>query len=137
MVDLLETGADVQEFMLLVIVGLLLKHFVADYLLQFGWMLAEKGNFSRPGGYVHAAIHSAGSAIVLWLASVSVLVLLGLIVAEFFIHYLLDYMKSRFSDGVSNVERPHLFWALNGLDQLMHHLTYVGMVYIVINWGIV
>lgn len=125
-------GGTVQEFILLVIVGLLLKHFVADYLLQFAWMIGGKGNFSSPGGYVHAAIHALGSAVVLWLASVPTIILIALIGAEFVIHYLLDYLKVFYSKDISSTEQPHLFWALNGLDQFLHHLTYVAMVYVVI-----
>lgn len=34
-------------------VGLEVKHFVADYFLQPGWVLAGKGSFAQPGGYVH------------------------------------------------------------------------------------
>ena len=39
----------------LLFVGLELKHYVADYFLQPGWMLAGKGDFRQPGGYAHAA----------------------------------------------------------------------------------
>ena len=125
-------GGEMQEFILLVLVGFLLKHFVADYLLQFGWMIAGKGNFRSLGGYVHAGIHALGSAIVLSMASVPVLALVALITVEFVIHYMLDYLKIRYSRDISNTEQPHLFWALNGLDQLMHHLTYIGMTYAVV-----
>ncbi len=121
-----------QEFLLLVLIGFLLKHFVADYLLQFRWMIAGKGNIRAPGGYVHAAIHVLGSVIVLSLASVPVPVLLALLGAEFVIHYLLDYLKVHYGKEVSSTERPRLFWALNGFDQLMHHLTYVAMTYVVL-----
>ena len=37
------------------------KHFVADYLLQPGWMLRGKGDMSGVGGYVHAGVHALGS----------------------------------------------------------------------------
>src|SRR5215207_3419881 len=49
------------------LIGLELKHFVADYLMQPGWMLSGKGNIFHPGGYAHAAIHAALSLVVLLL----------------------------------------------------------------------
>ena len=42
------------------LVGFQLKHFIADYLLQASWMIAEKGKLTSPGGYVHAGIHVLG-----------------------------------------------------------------------------
>jgi len=44
--------------------GLEIKHCVADYFMQPGWILAGKGNFRLPGGYAHAGIHAAMSLVV-------------------------------------------------------------------------
>ena len=64
-------------------IGLELKHFVADYLLQPGWILAGKGDFRKPGGYAHAGIHVAFSALVLAIAGTPLAPLLAIIAAEF------------------------------------------------------
>ena len=40
------------------LVGLELKHYIADYFMQPGWILAGKGDFRKPGGYAHAGIHA-------------------------------------------------------------------------------
>ncbi len=47
------------------LIGLEIKHYVADYFLQPGWMLGGKGDFRKPGGYAHAGIHAALSFLVL------------------------------------------------------------------------
>lgn len=112
------------------LIGFQLKHFVADFLLQPGWILKGKGSVAALGGYVHAGIHAICSALVLIVAGVGVYVLLALVVAEFIVHYLLDFMKVRYSAGVEETEQPARYWALFGFDQLMHQLTYVAMIYL-------
>jgi hypothetical protein len=113
-------------------IGLEIKHFVADYLLQPAWMLVGKGNLRHPGGYAHAGVHAALSAVVLLLAGTPLLMLLGLAVAEFVVHYVLDYSKIHYSKGIHVDMSPRRFWALHGADQLTHQLTYGAMIYAVL-----
>ncbi len=117
------------ETVLLLVVGLELKHFIADYLLQNSWIMAGKGDFRKPGGYAHAGIHALGSFIVLVVAGTPLPTVAWLIAAEFVIHYALDYSKIRYSQGVSANGTPSRFWALHGFDQVLHQLTYAGMIY--------
>lgn len=123
---------DMTTFVLLTILGLELKHFVADYTLQFKWMINGKSSLARAGGYVHAGIHAAGSLIVLSLMQVPAAVMLALAAGEFAAHYFLDFAKAHYGDGVSSAEQPRKYWALNGLDQLFHHLTYIAMTWILV-----
>ena len=113
-------------------VGLEVKHYVADYFLQPAWMLVGKGDFRHPGGYVHAAVHALLSAIVLVAAGTPLAVLAALVVAEWVIHYVLDYSKILYSKGVHVDSNPRRFWALHGIDQLTHQLTYAAMIYVVL-----
>ena len=114
------------------LIGLEIKHYIADYLLQPGWILAGKGDFLKPGGYAHAGIHAALSLILLLAVGTPIGLALILFVAEFVIHYLLDYGKIQYSRGVEVDTHPSRFWALHGLDQLAHQLTYAAMIYVVI-----
>src|SRR3569833_347013 len=114
------------------LIGLEIKHYIADYFMQPGWMLGGKGDLRQPGGYAHAGIHAVVSFVVLlvfgtplWLAAV-------LLVAEFVVHYALDYAKIHYSMGVHVDKDPRRFWALHGVDQLTHQLTYAAMIYIVL-----
>ena len=117
---------------LLVLAGFQLKHLIADYFLQLNWMVTEKGDLTKPGGYAHAGVHVLGSLIVLILAGTPLLVMAGLLIAEFIIHYVLDYTKIFYSRGVSSSENPRLYWALHGLDQFFHHMTYIAMTFVVV-----
>jgi hypothetical protein len=112
------------------LVGFQIKHFIADFLAQPDWMLQGKGSLAAVGGYVHAGIHAACSALVLLIAGVPTWVLVALVVAELVVHYALDFAKAHYSAGVDEVARPARYWAMFGLDQLLHQLTYVAMIYL-------
>lgn len=114
------------------LLGLEIKHYIADYLLQPGWILAGKGDFRLPGGYAHAGIHAAFSLLLLLVCGTPIVLALGLFAAEFVIHYVLDYSKIRYSRGADMDTRPGRFWALHGFDQLLHQFTYAAMIYIVV-----
>jgi len=116
----------------LLFIGLELKHYIADYFLQPGWMLGGKGDFRQPGGYAHAAVHAALTALVLLLAGTPLNWLAGIVVAEFVVHYLLDYSKIHYSRGVHVDTQPRRFWSLHGLDQITHQLTYAAIIYLVL-----
>ena len=113
-------------------IGFEIKHYIADYFLQPAWMLVGKGDFRHPGGYAHAGIHAGLSAIVLLVAGTPLPVLAALVVAEWVIHYALDYSKIHYSRGVHVDNNPRRFWALHGVDQLTHQLTYAAMIYAVL-----
>jgi len=116
----------------LLFVGLELKHYIADYFLQPGWMLGGKGDFRKAGGYAHAGVHAALTALVLLLAGTPLPWLAGIVAAEFVIHYLLDYSKIHYSRGVHVDTQPRRFWSLHGLDQITHQLTYAAIIYAVL-----
>ena len=112
-------------------IGLEIKHYVADYFLQPAWMLGGKGDLRHPGGYAHAAVHAGLSALVLFGAGTPLPILVALVAAEWVVHYALDYSKIHYSRGVHVDTNPRRFWALHGIDQLTHQLTYAAMIYAV------
>lgn len=117
-----------QVFFLLLL-GLEIKHFVADYMLQTTLMLRGKGNLKSAGGYAHAGVHAALSGVVLLVAGVPAPAVGGIIFGEFCLHYGLDFWKVQYGRNVQASSQPKLFWALHGLDQLFHQLTYAAMIF--------
>jgi hypothetical protein len=111
-----------------IFVGLLIwlqmKHFVADYLLQPGWIIDGKGDFRKPGGYVHAGLHVIGSLPALYFVGLDAITVASLTSAEFAVHYLIDHAKAVHARHHPHPTNTRAFWALHGADQLMHHLTY-------------
>ncbi len=120
------------EVFFVLFIGLEVKHYLADYFLQPAWILVGKGDLRHPGGYAHAGIHAGLSAVVLLLVGTPLPVLVGLVFAEWVIHYALDYSKIQYSKGVRIDSAPGRFWALHGIDQLTHQLTYAAMIYVVL-----
>ena len=114
------------------LIGLEIKHCIADYFLQPGWIIAGKGDIFHPGGYAHAGIHAGLSLIVLLLFGAPLALAAALFAAEFVIHYALDYSKIQYSRGVHINTDPPRFWALHGIDQLAHQLTYAAMIFAVV-----
>ncbi|BCH26249.1 hypothetical protein MesoLjLc_61680 [Mesorhizobium sp. L-8-10] len=119
-------------YLLLLLVGLQTKHFVADYLLQTRWMLAGKASFRKPGGYCHVGVHAVGSLIVLILAGVPAAMMAVLLIAEAVVHYLIDFGKAAWSRNRPADITSAPFWAAHGADQLLHQITYAVMVYVVL-----
>jgi hypothetical protein len=105
-----------------------LKHYVADYLLQPGWMFRAKGDLTKPGGYIHAGVHAAGSLPAFIFAGLAPATVATFAAAEFVVHYAIDYGKAQLSRKSPNGPDTHAFWALHGADQLLHQLTYLALV---------
>jgi hypothetical protein len=113
-------------------IGLEVKHYIADYFMQPAWMLVGKGDLRHPGGYAHAGIHAVFSGLVLLIAGTPLAILAALVVGEWVVHYALDYAKIHYSRGVHVDSNPRRFWALHGVDQLTHQLTYAAMIFVVL-----
>lgn len=107
------------------------KHFAADYLLQPDWVLRGKGDLRHPGGYAHAAIHAVGTIPGLWLCGVDAMTVALVALAEFLIHYLIDHLKAVHSNAHPTEMTTRTYWAAHGADQLLHHLTYTGILVVV------
>lgn len=107
-------------------VAFLIKHFLADFLLQTDWMAAGK---DRPKGWLlplaaHAGVHGAMTA-ALFLAVAPSLAWLGL--ADMLVHGTIDRLKSISTRRNALTPRQTAFWWLFGLDQSLHHLTHIGL----------
>ena len=105
------------------------KHFVADYLLQPAWVIRGKGDFRQPGGYVHAGVHALGSLPALVLAGLGATEIAALAVVEFVVHFTIDHVKALLSRDSKSGPNTRAYWAMHGADQLMHQLTYAGLIY--------
>ena len=113
------------------LIGLLawlqVKHFVADYLLQTHWILRGKGSLRHPGGYAHATIHAAGTIPGLASFGLDSTTVAVLTLSELLVHFLIDHFKAIHSHNRPAAVTSRAFWAAHGGDQLLHQLTYVGI----------
>ena len=120
------------EFAFILLIAFQVKHFLADFPLQFPYMLRKL----RPGWdffvplMTHCAVHAVMTlAIVLyvdarfwWLA-----------IFDFVTHFVMDRIKSgprylgRFKDTMKTS-----YWASFGFDQMVHHLTHMLIVWVLV-----
>jgi len=103
------------------------KHFVADFLLQTGWMYRGKGVYGHPGGLAHAGVHMLGSLPALLVLGPGPVVLLALMAGEGLVHYHIDWTKESLTRRFRADPAQRRFWVLLGADQFLHHLTYLAM----------
>jgi hypothetical protein len=121
---------------ILSVIGLLallqVKHAICDGPLQTAYMVSQKGFYGKPGGFAHAGIHGLGSLAAFLIFGMAVLPALGLALTDAVIHYHVDFTKERWVRQTGwKTDRPYFWWALQA-DQLAHHLTYLGLTYLVI-----
>lgn len=105
-----------------------LKHFLADYVLQPAWMLNGKDDLRRAGGYAHAGVHAVSSLPALAIAGLKASDMAVLATAEFLVHYAIDFAKAALSHRSMAGPDTRAYWTLHGADQLMHQMTYAGLI---------
>jgi len=111
-------------FILLALFGI--KHFVADYVMQFDYMLREKGIYGAVGGIHHALVHASWTFLILVFFCDNADVIIALAFADFVLHYHIDWSKQQLTRNLTSSDR--MFWVWMGLDQALHYLTYIGII---------
>lgn len=105
---------------------LLIKHFIADWVVSTDKMAFQKGN-NLYYLFLHSTHHVVLTAFILYFFTYVDRIII-VIFYEFFIHSLLDFIKANEHIlGKYTLPTKKAFIFL-GLDQLMHQLTYVGIV---------
>ena len=114
-------------FILLALFGI--KHFIADFLMQYDYMIRDKGIYGAAGGLHHAGTHASWTFLILvpFVTTADQLLILPLV--DFVAHYHIDWVKQHLSRDKLMPHRQ--FWILFGADQALHYLTYVGIIYYV------
>jgi hypothetical protein len=108
---------------------LFIKHFIVDFPLQsYPYQYKNKGTYGHPGGILHSGLHAGGTLICL-VFFVPLQLATMLAVVDGIIHYHIDWSKMNFNKKFGYGPTTHEgFWILLGLDQLLHALTYIGIV---------
>jgi len=112
-----------------------LKHFLADFVLQSEYQVRTKGIYGHFGGIIHSGIHivlSIPALLILGAAPLSIVIIMA---AEFAIHYHTDWSKSKIDEVKQWPMTDVRYWMIFGLDQLIHQLTYLGIVVALLELG--
>lgn len=106
-----------------------IKHFVCDFALQNSWMIGKKGRYFHPGGLIHAGLHILGSLPALLLLTRAPKLIAMILAAEFIVHYHADFFKAKLDGHLQLRSDTNAYWIVFGLDQLIHQMTYITMIY--------
>ncbi|MGU3536652.1 DUF3307 domain-containing protein [Methylobacterium sp. A54F] len=106
---------------------MIVKHYVADFVLQTDWM--AKGKEQATGWLLPLAAHAGCHA----LATLGVALLVAphlwwLALVDFAIHASIDRTKALVSRRLACTPAEARFWWLLGFDQMLHALTDIGLV---------
>ena len=112
---------------LLLVTLLLVKHFVVDWLLQTEDEVKHKGTYPHPVGIRHSAKHALATTLVFLPFFPPGSIVLGLI--DGVIHYHIDWLKQNLTRTLRLSPTNKEFWVLIGIDQLLHQLTYLALVF--------
>jgi hypothetical protein len=124
---------DIVLLALAAVAVLMFKHAVADFYLQTSYQYLNKGTYGHPGGFIHAGIHTALTPLVyLVLVPGSLLMAAAIAVGEFVLHYHIDWLKEQVTHRNGWTAHDRGFWYALGTDQLVHGLTYLGIVAILV-----
>ena len=122
--------SDTISILVILLVLLQVKHMFADYFLQTPRMLSGRSEYWHMGRAQHAAVHAAGSFIAFVLVGAAPGFILALVLAEWVVHFNIDWDKARYSQVRGLTPQQAGFWRAAGVDQALHQLTYVAMIWI-------
>lgn len=108
------------------------KHFVVDWCWQPEYEWKNKGKYGHFGGVRHAFLkNGVGTSLCFlpFLLSFGSLLLIFLI--DGLIHYHVDWAKMNMNAKYGwKSEKNNEFWILTGLDQMLHQMTYLFLIWI-------
>jgi Protein of unknown function (DUF3307) len=113
--------------LLLALAVLATKHVIFDFFLQSLSQIRNKRIYGHPSGLIHAAGHAAGTSLVFFIITPPVAVGISILVAEFVIHYHIDWLKEELGYRFKLQPDQKIFWIAFGIDQWLHQLTYLGI----------
>lgn len=119
------------EAVLITLVLLQIKHWYIDFVDQSMDEVNSKGKYGEWLGIRHSLKHGIGTYISIALVVGCEYWLFALVLAllDFVIHYHTDWSKMNY--GNRDITTP-AFWNHLGLDQMVHQLTYIFIVYLMV-----
>jgi hypothetical protein len=116
----------------ILLVAFQLKHFLCDFPLQSNYMLGKfKGNYAWIAPLVsHSLMHGVFTGFIIIAINPKLVWLAGV---DIFIHFTIDRIKVLY--GGSDSKKPQFWWWL-GADQMAHHLTHYGIIFLILKGGL-
>lgn len=116
---------------LLLILLLSIKHLIIDFPLQTKYQYSNKGKYGHLGGLLHSFNHGIATFLIFSFFS-KYAIFLGIMDA--IIHYHIDWLKVNININLNWKPDTHEeFWWLLGIDQFLHTLTYIFLIFLVVS----
>ena len=115
---------------LVLMILLQVKHMFADFFLQTPRMLSGRNEYLHFGRAQHAGLHAVFSIAAFLLIGAPVISTIVICAAEWLVHYHIDWAKGQHTELKQHGPKDAGYWHAFGVDQLMHQLTYVAMIWI-------
>ena len=111
---------------------LIIKHALADLVLQSRLTSGDKSNLKSWKGYIHAGDHGLLTFVVfLFFTSFENSVIIGML--DYVLHFLIDYIKTILVRRFGVVQNTRTFWIVQGVDQIAHYSCYFLYVLLLTN----
>lgn len=121
---------------LLILLCLLqIKHMFGDFFMQTRIMLNGRGQYLHFGRFLHAGVHAALSFLVFVIVGAPLPFTLALVLAELVVHFHIDWWKGRLTSEQKLTPADAAYWRATGMDQALHQLTYIAMIWLWLIWG--
>jgi hypothetical protein len=109
------------------------KHFLCDFVWQTQRQVQTKGIYGHLGGIEHAGLHALTSLPAILILTRAPAAIAAVVIVEFIVHYHVDWTKARIDRVKALSVQDSVYWVYFGLDQLVHQLTYLGIVAVLIS----
>ena len=113
--------------LLFLLVLLQIKHFICDGPLQTKAMVDAKSIYGAQLGLTHAGLHGIGTFAVFVISGFDARLAAALALADFVLHYHIDFTKENIVKGQGWTFKDGPFWWALSADQMLHHLTYLAL----------
>jgi hypothetical protein len=116
------------QLALLILTLLFIKHWFADFVVQYPYMVEQKGTYGAEGGIHHSLIHSVLTWLVMYALLQNTAIAVFTALFDFVAHYHIDWLKMNINRWRNLSIKDNEFWMWLGADQLAHCLTYIVIV---------
>ncbi len=121
---------DPLQIVFILLVLLQIKHLFADFVLQTKRMMTDRGAYLHFGRLHHSALHAVFSAVCFFAVGADAGFVLLICALEAVVHFHIDWVKGWHSDWTGYSTEDAGYWRAFGMDQLLHQMTYIGMIWV-------
>ena len=116
------------ELLILTLTLLFIKHWIADFVVQFPYMVEQKGTYGAEGGIHHSLIHAVSTWLIMLAVFQNTAIAVFTALFDGLVHYHIDWLKMNINRWRGLSIKDNEFWMWLGADQLAHSLTYIAII---------